>query len=333
MAVTQIADVIVPVEFSQYIVQNSVEKSALVQSGIVVRNTEIEAQLRAGASTFSVPYWKDLADDEANIVTDNPAQLAVPRKLGSGKQLIRKSFNHASWSAMNLASELSGSDALKRIQERVSAYWLRQSQRRLIASLNGILADNVANDASDMVNDISAASGAAANFSAGAVIDTAGTLGDGMRDLVAVAMHSSTYKAALKADLIQTVPQSQGGFLQTFRGLAVLIDDGLPVSGTGATAKFTTVLFGPGSVGYGMTEPRIAAGTEIENLPSAGNGGGQQILHSRVNVAMHPLGFSWKETTVTSESPSLAELALPANWDRVAERKAVPLAFLIHKVA
>jgi len=328
MATTQIADVIVPDAFTTYIVENSVEKSALVQSGIVTRNAAIDSQLQAGADSFAVPYWKDLADDEANIISDNPSTFATPRKLASGKQIVRKSFLHSSWAAMNLANELSGSDALTRIQDRVAAYWTRQAQLRLIASLQGILADNVANDAGDMVNDISAATGTAANFSAGAVIDTAATLGDSMRNVVAIGMHSATYKAALKADLIQTLPDSNGGFIQAFRGLAILTDDTLPV----ASSKYTTVLFGPGAVGYGMAAPRIAPGTEVENLPGAGNGGGQQILHSRVNLAVHPLGFQWKEGSVAGDSPTLAELALAANWARVAGRKHVPLAFLIHKL-
>lgn len=328
MATVQITDVIVPTEFSAYIVENSVEKSALVASGIVARNAAIEDHLRAGADSFSVPFWKDLANDEANVISDNPTTLATPRKLSSGKQIVRKSFLHSSWAAMNLASELSGSDALARIQDRAAAYWARQAQRRLIASLNGILADNVANDTSDMANDISAAVGDAAKFSAAAVIDTAGTLGDAMRDLTAIAMHSATYKAALKADLIATQPDSNGGFIQTFRGLGILVDDGLPA----AAGKYTTVLFGQGAVGYGMSVPRIAAGTEVENAPAAGNGGGQQTLHSRVNLAIHPLGFQWKETAVAGDSPTIAELADATNWDRVADRKNVPLAFLIHKL-
>ncbi len=329
MAVTQIADVSVPAEFTQYITENSVEKSALVQSGIVTRNSAIDDQLRAGADSFSIPFWRDLPNDEANIASDDPAAHAVPRKLGTGKQVVRKAFLHSSWSAMNLASELSGSNALTRIQDRVGAYWQRQTQRRLVATLNGILADNVANDSGDMLNDVSSQSGAAANFSAAAVIDTAGTLGDSMRDLTAIAMHSATYKAALKADLIQTVPDSQGSLIQTFRGLGILIDDGLPVD----AGVYTTVLFGAGVFGYGLTAPRIAAGTEIENLPSAGNGGGQQILHSRVNLSIHPLGFQWREDSVADESPTIAELAVASNWDRVTDRKNVPLAFLRHKLA
>lgn len=329
MATTQIADVIVPAQFTNYIVENSIETSALVLSGIVTRNAEIDAQLKAGAFSFTVPFWKDLADDEANIGSDDPAILASPRKLSSGRQIVRKSFLNNSWAAMSLASELAGTDALTRIQDRVSAYWVRQAQRRLVASLQGILLDNVANAASDMVNDISAAAGAAGQFSAGAVIDTAALLGDAMRGLSAIGMHSATYKAALKADLIATLPNSEGGFIQTFRGLAILIDDGLPL----AAGKYTSVLFGPGAVGYGMSEPTVAPGTEVFNQPAAGNGAGQQTLHSRVNLAIHPLGFQWKETTIAGGSPSIAELALPANWTRVALRKNVPLAFLIHKLA
>ena len=229
---------------------------------------------------------------------------------------------------MNLASELSGSDALARIQGRVEAYWQRQAQRRLVASLKGIKAGNIANDSSDMVKDISGGTGNAAKFSAAGVIQAIATLGDSMRDVVAIGMHSDTYSAALQADLIQTIPDSQGGFIQTFRGLAILVDDLMPVD----TGNYTSVLFGSGVFAYGLTPPRIAEGTEIESKPGAGNGGGMQILHSRVNVAMHPLGFAWKETAVAEDSPSIIELADATNWQRVAERKHIPLAFLVHKL-
>jgi hypothetical protein len=123
-----------------------------VQSGIAARNGLIEDQPRAGAAvSFSVPFWNDLSDDEANSVSDDPTQLAVPRKVTVGKHTVRKAYLHASWSAMNLASELSGDNALARIQARVTAFWTRQVQRRLIATVNGILADNVAHDNGDML--------------------------------------------------------------------------------------------------------------------------------------------------------------------------------------
>jgi hypothetical protein len=328
MPVTQLADVIVPAQFTDYVVQNTMEASALVQSGIVQRNNAIEDQLRAGADSFSVPFWNDLSDDEADIVSDDPNQLSTPRKITAQKQTVRKAYLHASWSAMSLASELAGSDALARIQARVTAYWTRQVQRRLIATLNGILADNVANDNGDMVLDIAAFTGSDAQFSAAAVIDCAGTMGDRLGEVTGVAVYSDTYRKMLRNDLVEFVPDSQGRPINTFRGMAVIVDDGMPKTGD----VYTTVLFTPGAVGWGVVAPRIAPGTEIENRPSAGNGGGQQVLHSRVNLAVHPSGFAWDESSVADESPTIAELADPLNWTRVVERKAVGLAFLKHKV-
>lgn len=329
MAVVQISDVIVPAEFTAYVTENTMEKTALVRSGVATRNAVIERQLKAGSDSFTVPFWNDLGNDEANLASDDPDVHAVPKKVNASKQMVRKSYLHQSWSAMNLASELAGSNALRRIQDRAAAYWERQLQRRLIAALKGIMADNVTNDDGDLVHDISALEGDAAKFSAAAVIDAAGTLGDAMNSISAIAFHSDVYKAALKNDLLETIQDSAGRSFQTFRGLAVIVDDALTADASG---NYLSVLFGPGAVGYGVTEPSIAKGTEIENIPSAGNGGGQEVLHSRVNVAVHPAGFAWKEDSVTADSPSIAELAIGTNWDRVVERKAVPLAFLVSKI-
>ena len=326
---TKIDDIVVPSEFTAYVVQNTMEASAFVQSGVASRNSEIESQLRAGAESFSVPFWNDLSDDEADIVSDDPDVLSVPGKVVAGKQTVRKAFLHKSWSAMNLASELSGDDALTRIQSRASAYWTRQTQRRLIASLSGIIADNIANDSSDMIVDISGLSGGAAVFDSESVIDAAGTLGDQMGGLAGCAIHSDTYKLMLKQDLIDFLPDSQGRPIASYRGMALTVDDLMPVT----TGVYTTAFFAPGAVGWGITEPRVADGTEIESRPAAGKGGGQQILHSRANLAIHPAGFAWQEDSVAAESPSIAELAVGTNWNRVVERKAVGMAFLRHRLA
>lgn len=328
MPITRLSDVVVPVEFTDYITQETMERTALVQSGAMLRNAAIDAQLQAGSQAFTIPFWNDLGNEEADVTNDDPEDFSTPQKVGAGSQLIRKAFLHQSWSAMNLASELAGSSAADRIRGRVRAYWERQLQRRMIASLNGILADNVANDSSDMVLDISALTGGAEFFSPEAVIDATAELGDALSNITGIAMHSDIYREALKADLIETIRNSDGSMFNTYRGLAVVMDDGLPVSG----GNYTTVLFGRGAVGYGLAEPREAPGTEVENIPSAGNGGGQVVLHSRNNVALHPLGFTWVEGVDVEEGgPTLAQLAQAAHWNRVLERKAIPLAFLISK--
>lgn len=322
---TQISDVIVPEEFTQYLVQNTMVASALFQSGVLANNDVVLAQLAAGADMFNVPYWNDLSDDEADIVNDNPSDIAAAGTLNAVKQAVRKSFLHKGWSTMNLASELSGSDAMARVRERATAYWTRQGQKRLISMLMGIKAHNIANDGGDMIHDASTET-----IGATQVIDAAGTLGDAMGAFRAIAMHSDLYKSLLKQDLIEYIRDSDGSLVMTtYRGLAVTVDDGLVPDSNGV---YTSVLFAAGAIGYGSAEPRIAAGTEIENLPGAGNGGGQQILHTRVNLAFAPLGYGWTEASVAKESPSIAELAIADNWKRTAaERKQVPIAFLLTK--
>jgi hypothetical protein len=332
MAAVQIADVIVPEIFTAYQIENSFVSNAFYQSGVALPNGVIQDQLSAGATQFTVPIWNDLADVEPNYSTDNPAVFSTPNKIGAYSLNVRKTFANNSWSTMDLAAELSGSDPLARIQSRVEAYWSRQMQLRLIASLQGILMANVANNSSDMVVDITAGTGTAANFNATSVINTAETLGDRLEDVKTIAMHSHVYTQALINDEVQFIPNSEGQPIKTYRGMAVVIDDGLILS----TGNYLSVLFGAGAVGYGVSEPRSSLGTELWRVPSAGNGGGQTQLYSRMNIAMAPVGYSWSDGTgasaIAGESPTLADLALPAHWTRAtSQRKAIPLAFLISK--
>jgi hypothetical protein len=333
MAVTQLIDVIIPEEFTAYQVENSLVSTALSQSGVVANHALIAAQLSAGAESFTVPFRNDLPDVEADFTNDDPTILSTPQKVSASKQTARKSFLHASWSEMSLASELSGDSALARIQDRVPAYRDRQIEKRVVNTLLGVLASNVVNNASDMVVDISGPSGASASFNGSSVIDTALTMGDRLGDVKMIAMHSHIYGEALKNDEITFFKPSENGVdLATYKGMAVIVDDNL----TPASGVYTTILMGPGALGYGMSAPRTGYGTELFRVPAAGNGGGQTVLHSRVNVGIHPLGFAWSDgtggTAIAGDSPSIADFAVAAHWTRaVSQRKSVPLAFLISK--
>ena len=333
MAQVQITDVVIPEEFTAYQVENSLVSTALSQSGVVANNGLIEAQLQAGAESFNIPFWADLSDTEADITSDDPTVLSTPQKISASKQVVRKSYLHQSWSEMSLASELSGSDALARVQSRVSAYWDRQYEKRLISTLLGVLASNVANNGSDMVVDISGLSGSASAFNGASVIDTALTMGDRLGDVKMIAMHSKVYGEALKNNEIEFYKPSENDLsIALYKGMATIVDDNL----TPAAGVYTTILMGAGAIGFGASAPRTGYGTELFRVPAAGNGGGQTVLHSRMNSAIHPLGYAWTDGTggsaIAGDSPSIADLAVAAHWSRVvSQRKSVPLAFLISK--
>ena len=125
MVQTQIADVVVPAEFSAYIVENSMVSTAIFQSGVALPSGLISKQLQAGSTQFTVPAWSDDGENETDVTSDNIAVLGTPLKLTAVPQVVRKSFLHQSWSEMSLASELVGSEALARVQSRVQAYWDR----------------------------------------------------------------------------------------------------------------------------------------------------------------------------------------------------------------
>jgi hypothetical protein len=295
----------------------------------MVPNGEIQSQLAAGADQFTAPFWNDLDSTvEADVTSDNPLVMATPQKFTAGSQSVRKSFLHESWGQMNLAAELSGDNPLERLQGRVTGYWDRQVQTRLIASIHGLVLANSANNAADQVVDITGLTGTAANISASSSIDTVLTLGDRLEDVTCVAMSSYVYGQLSKQDLIEFIPNSEGKPFKTYRGMQVVIDDGLSFG----NEVYATVFFGQGAIAYGIAEPRVAPGTELYNLPAAGNGAGMVTLHSRINLAIAPLGWSWSDATgLSGVSPTVADLAVAAHWTRVVPRKASPIAVLMSK--
>ena len=62
----------------------------------------------------------------------------------------------------------------------------------------------------------------------------------------------------------------------------------------------------------------------------AGNGAGVETLVERKQWIIHPEGYKWTETTVAGLSPTVAEVALAANWERVFNRENIKLAFFVH---
>ena len=88
---------------------------------------DTQAQLKAGADSFAVPYWKDFPNDEANITNDNPATEAVPVKLSSGKQIVRKSFLHKSWlAATSKGATKKGAAFALQVSDDVLSRWFNE---------------------------------------------------------------------------------------------------------------------------------------------------------------------------------------------------------------
>lgn len=334
MATTQLSDIIDVTVFRDLPPVNGPEKTAFFESGVVTRNALLDDLASQPGKTAELPFWKDLDGSvEVNYSTDDPGDVATPGKVVQGEQIARKAFVNQGWSASDLASEIAlGARAMDHIRNRTDTYFERQWQRRLIATVNGIIVDNVDNDDSDMVVDVAVEStgdqDSETRFNRDVFVEATNTLGDRYDELTAITVHSAVYSQMVKNDDIEFIPDSEGRLsIPTYLGLRVIVDDGMPVEeGDTSGFKYTSVLFGAGAFGYGVGNPEVPV--EVEREAAQGEGGGIETLWVRNTWILHPFGFA-STGSPNGFSFTLSELESGNHIDRVIERKNIPLAFLI----
>lgn len=322
-----------PLVFDGAVQEKAIELNRFLQSGILMSDPRISAMATGPGQIGDLPFFKGLTNDEPSYSTADPAVTSSPAYTTGGTQKYMSSHTNKSWSAMDLARELGLQDPMGAIVNRVAKYWAVNTEKRVINSAQGILLDNIANDSSDMLNAIHNEEGTAAvaanKISAEAVIDAGATMGDHSEDLAAIAMHSVVYNNLQKLNLIDFIPDSLGVVrIPTYLGYEVIVDDALvPRAGTTDGYVYTTILFARGAVAYGAGTPETPS--EIDRLPAAGNGGGQDVLYSRTTEIVHPWGFQFVSGGIAGQTATYAELAAAAQWDRVfANRKNIGIAFL-----
>jgi hypothetical protein len=338
--ITKITDVVVPERFTSYVQQLTEEKSRMIQSGAVARDSFIDQQLAGGGLTFNVPSFRDLDNDADNVGSDDDGTASTPNKIQTSQEIAVRLSRNSSWSDMDLTSALAGADPLAAIGDRVAYYWTRRLQAAFVATLTGLFADNAAAPAgtehvqNDLTNDVSGASyvPGVTDLTAEALIDTLLTAGDSM-DMFSLIMVHSVVKARMKKNnLIDTIPDARGEVnIDTFQGLEVIVDDHLPVT----SSVYESWIFGTGAVRLGVGSPDVP--TETIRVPAAGNGAGQETLHNRVEWAIHPTGHKFAGTPANggpSNAATSNNLAHASSWERVfPERKQIRIARLITREA
>lgn len=334
MALVQLSDIIDITTFKDLPAVNSPEKTAFWESGIIASSPVLDNLAKQPGKISEMPFWKDVdLTSEVNYSTDDPTDIAAPEKIVQGEQIARKAFVNKGWSESDLASELvMGGTAMRRIKGRTDAYFTAQFTRRLLSTIKGVMADNVANDASDMVIDVAAESIATqtadTKFNNDVFTDAAYTMGDMVNELSAISMHSSVMKQISKQGDIETIRDSDGNLLYyAYKGLRIIMDDlNTIIAGSTDGFKYVSTLFGSGAFGYGEGDP--ANPVAIERAEDQGNGAGVETLWVRKTWLLHPFGFQQIDTPAGT-SFTLAELAAATSWDRVIERKNIPLSFLV----
>lgn len=312
---TRLQDVIQPEVFTPYTIQKTIEKSALVQSGIIVNDAEFDALASGPNKLIHMPYWNDLGNDESQVMK-NEGDMSVG-KITSSEDIARKHARVNAWGANGLSAFLSGDDPMDAIAQLVSDYWQRDMQRILLATLSGVFKSSTM---SQKVYDITARDGDAGTINLNTFLDATQLMGDAKENLTGVMMHSAVETELRKQDLIEVVPQSdQGKPISYFNGKRVIVDDSMYYNTE--TGEAEMYIFGQGAIALGNgSHPRIIQ-TEVSRNPLAYSG--EEALINRKIFILHPRGVKWNEGGVANDFPTNAEIDVAARWTRVYEPKAV----------
>jgi hypothetical protein len=315
---TKITDIIVPSVFNPYVVERTAELSALVQSGIVVPNPELDRLATSGGKTINMPFFDDLTGDD-EVLSDSGA--LTPQKITSAQDVAVLLMRGKAWGVNDLSKALSGADPMKAVGDLVAQYWARQRQKTLFATLKGAFASA---SMAGNVHDISALVGEAAVIGGSSFIDAKSKLGDAADRLTAVAMHSATY-AKLEKDQLITYGKDPvtGADVPFYLGKRVIVDDGCPASG----GTYTTYLFGEGAVGLGNGQAPVPTETDRDSLA------GEDILINRQHYILHPRGIAFTSSSVAGSSPTNGELETGTNWNKVYDNKNIRIVKFVHKLA
>ena len=330
---TTLQDVIVPELFNPYVINRTMELSALVQCGIITNDQEFDRLASQAAPTVNMPFFEDLTGESEQVIEGKDLE---DNKIASNKDVAAIIRRAKMWSATDLSAALAGTDPMGAIGTLVARFWERDMQKELIAILNGIFGTIPAGDSgeppaetrlSSNLLDISGGSGNAAKWSGSAFIEAEQMLGDAKAQLTGICMHSATEAALKKQNLIDTVPPSNDPGFNTYQGKRIIVDDGCPVSG----GVYTTYLFGAGAVALGNGNPAGFVPTETDRAKRKGSG--IDYLINRKTMILHPRGVAFTNVNVAkTEGPSRLELADQVNWKPVYEHKQIRIVAFKHKL-
>ena len=342
MADTKISDVINPAIFIPYQQERIPYKLALLQESgaLIMPQDSILTQLAGGGRTIDAPFWNDLTRGEPGI-PDDTDDVLVADKVSAAREKMTQHTLVKSWSTSDVAGWIATgdpNDPMRSIADGMDDWWYFATEFRIAKTLTGVLADNVANDGSDMLASVysDVVSPTAANkISIQAVNEARGTAGSQLNGFRVILMHTHVYMTLLNDEKISfRSPSETTAGVPMYLNMMVIFSDEMPVTAGTNSPKYTCFLLGQGAISHRTEIPsnptdKGTQGLEIHREPLVGNGGGRDTVITRRNQFLHPAGVGWLDASRAKEmAATAAELGDAVNWDRKYDRKNIKIAFL-----
>lgn len=318
-----------------YLPADPVRETPFWSSGAFNSDGRIAQLIAAGTPTFVVPQINDLdAKVEPNYSNTIYTDIAVPRGIDARSSTGRMAYLNEGFLEARLSKYLqNGVSDLPLIAQQISGFWAESAEYRALGTLAGIRNNDQANGKKITIDNTTA-------LDASFVLTAESTMAKKYRGKGAIVMHPEKALALRLAQLL--IPFTDPANLKTvdtFNGRTVVESyDGTKVGTTTANTQYITYL-----VNQDAFAAESVAGyddLEIERSASRANGGGTNVLWTRRNMLIHPMGYSFiaAENTLTggttneSVSASWADLQKGENWQlAVTDAQQVPFRILVSK--
>lgn len=320
--------------------EQSLYKSVLWNSGAITNDSDLGATVAANdGRTFDKNFYHDLPepDDTATNGPTYPDDSTDPvptHTLTKSEYKVVKNGPVASWDLMSIMKRFDFmEDPIAVVSGLLNEYWGKYYDKLAVAQITGVINDSVANHGSDLLlalGDPTAAPDPSNTIQNDSIILAEDTAGDAA-DFNTLVMHSKVYNNLRIQNLIDFIPSSNGEVtFRVYQGKVIIVSDQVPMDISGANPVYTTYLLGNDVMRFGEGLGDDIIGFEQHREPTLGKGAGLDQIISRTQFALHPMGYSWTDTTVTgsrsagANAPIYANMAdhrLEANWNRAASHR------------
>ena len=317
----------------------------LWDSGVVVE-TEMARELAASSSQTAVirhvtdgSFWEDSEEIDSPL-TCGPCDGVEMVESRAVRNIRHKCFEQEA--CIRLFTAENEADLLGLAARRRADYWKVQYEKTAITQLLGIMNGNIASDGSDMVADLinNPLDGTNTNLTAVGLADaygkTAPTVYRDNPGFNVLLIHPNKAHDLRMQGYVPVCCNDGGAQASTVPSLmgpngemVVVANErvkGLLKNGD----VYTTIMAKRGSIGYGDgSNPHTqSANIAFRSMVVTEDRCAGRVIDLFARYVVAPAGFSWLGTNQAKKTPSFAEFADGANWERVVPTDRLPFGFI-----
>jgi hypothetical protein len=299
---TRIADLVANPGVLANVVQKTFRtNNALTSSGIAVTGPEVDLLMQGGSYIQGLNFINKVDTSTFNYSSDDFDEKGAVGKITASPYMALRHDLNWGWAYTDLVRLVTKYDVKGGVASAIPLYWSEVAENLAVASIKGALAKNAA--LTTGTNTVA--------FDLDKIIEMNATLDD-PRAQKTWALSRKTLAKLQKLNKSAYIPAGENKF-----NISQFAENNLLI--TEAFGDDTLVSIQDGAIAFGTGLVPGQVGMEIKRDADAGNGGGGEILRTRLSMVVAPQGFSY----VGTAKPGLTGLATAANWTQVADIKDV----------